>query len=197
METNGLPHPVILNLQENESDPSKLMSLSSSRPALRTDIPQLVSLVNGAYRGDGSKRGWTTEADLLGGQRVDEGMLEEELEAGHAILVLEDRGNLIACVHLEKRTAHAYLGMLTVRPDLQATGLGKRLLAEAEEWIKTRWGLNCVRLIVLPQRSELIAWYDRRGYRLTGQTFPFPYGNERYGIPLKPDLQLAEMEKDL
>ena len=179
------------------------------RPARRDEADALSALVNSAYRGDPSRVGWTTEADLLGGQRTDPAALREFMAAGETAL---DRVLLVyegtaggtgldrlpeACVQLERRGDDAYLGMLTVQPVRQASGLGKRLLDAAEGWAAARWGTRRIIMTVITQRPELIAWYERRGYNATGETAPFPYGDTRFGEPKRPDLQFIVLRKPL
>ncbi len=170
------------------------------RVAAAGDAPALAALVNSAYRGDSSKAGWTTEADLLGGQRVDvTGLAETIARPGAVILVHERDGALAGCVLLE-RTGDGddcYLGMLTVRPSMQAAGLGRQLLEAAEHWAIARWTSRSMHMTVIAQRPELIAWYERRGYRRTGARKPFPYGDERFGLPRRDDLVFEVLRKDL
>lgn len=162
----------------------------------------LSGLVNSAYRGETSKAGWTTEADLLGGQRTDPDQLAETLalnpNAGQVVLVHTDAAGLACCVHLERLPeGKAYLGMLTVRPTRQTGGLGRALLAAAEQWAASAWGTQEMQMTVIAQRAELIAWYERRGYRATGETRPFPYGDERFGLPKQSDLYFRVLAKAL
>lgn len=163
------------------------------------DLEDLNALVNSAYRGEVSRQGWTTEADFLEGQRVDLGMLEEQLRAG-AILCLRDDDLLIGCVALQygpgPDSSDAHLAMLTVRPGAQASGLG-RLLLERGEAHAHRRGARRVILEVLQPRTSLMEWYERRGYRRTGRTRPFPYGDKRYGLPQRDDLHFVEFEKEI
>lgn len=169
------------------------------RPATPQDIPEIVALVNSAYRGESSRRGWTTEADYIGGQRIDAASLAADLEAepDARLMLLEEDSRLLGCVWLEPAGEDAwYLGMLTVRPDLQAQGLGRRLL-EAAEAAARELGARRVRMTVVQVRDSLIAWYARRGYAPTGETRPFPYGESRFGDPLRDDLHFIVMEKAL
>ena len=166
-----------------------------------TDLDAIVELVNSAYRGDSSRRGWTTEADFLGGQRTDPATLRGDLAArgGATLLVMRDapQGELLGTVWLEPRDAEVwYLGMLTVRPDRQGQQLGRRLLDEAESFARAR-GARRMRMSVIPLRDTLIAWYERCGYARTGESLPFPYGDERYGLPLRDDLRFDVYEKAL
>ncbi len=170
------------------------------RIARAEDVEALTALVNSAYRGDSSRRGWTTEADLLDGQRTDSDSLRETISSPEdVILVLEGgpEGELVACVNLRRKQGHAYLGMLTVRPELQGSGVGKQLLDLAEQFVRQQWGLSSVEMTVIRQRTELIAWYERRGYRRTGRCEPFPYGDPRFGLPRVEGLEFEVLEKPL
>jgi uncharacterized glyoxalase superfamily protein PhnB/GNAT superfamily N-acetyltransferase len=155
-------------------------------------VPAVVALVQSAYRGEASRAGWTTEADLLDGQRTD----SEEVgglisKPGSEILLAEAPGELVASCHLERRSAAtAYFGMFAVRPGRQGGGIGRVVLHEAARLAAT-WGCTELRMTVIRQRTDLIAWYVRRGYRPTGETLPFPYGDERFGRPRRDDLEFA------
>lgn len=170
-------------------------------PALITaatlaDVPALYVLVNSAYRGDSSRQGWTTEADLLDGVRTDESGLQSMLENPEGtILKYEEAGRLLGCVYLEQEGDHLYLGMLTVSPEAQAGGIGKQLMAAAEQFARDRH-CRAITMTVIPQRHELIAFYERRGYRATGETEPFPMDDPRFGLP-KQLLSFIVMEKIL
>jgi GNAT superfamily N-acetyltransferase len=168
------------------------------RAALEADAAALTAFVNSAFRGDSSKAGWTTEANLLDGQRVDVDRLAETIAtAGNVILVHEQDGLLLGCVHLQRTAADCYLGMLTVEPTRQGCGLGRQLLEAAEQWAVEQWSSRMMHMTVLLQRPELIAWYERRGYRRTGERKPFPYGDERFGLPRRPDLVFDVLRKPL
>src|SRR5262245_51934100 len=154
------------------------------RAAQGSDAARLAEFVNSAFRGDSSKAGWTTEADLLDGQRVDGDRLSETIATpGNVILIQEQDGLLVGCVHLQRTAGDCYLGMLTVRPTRQGSGLGRQLLEAAERWAVEQWSSRAMHMTVLVQRPELIAWYERRGYQRTGHHKPFPYGDERFGLP--------------
>src|SRR5262245_31502287 len=169
-----------------------------TRPATAADARALVALVNSADRGESSKAGWTTEADLLGGQRVDvEGLTAAIATPGNVILVHEQNHEPIACVHLARTDEDCYLGMLTVRPTAQGSGLGAQLLEAAERWAVDHWSSRSIHMTVIVQRDELIAWYERHGYRRTGESKPFPYGDERFGLPKRGDLAFEVLCKEL
>jgi GNAT superfamily N-acetyltransferase len=171
---------------------------SAMRTATAGDTERVVDLINSAYRGESSKAGWTTEADLIGGQRVDpDGIREKIAHPGSVILVQEQDQLLVGCLHLEQTGADCYLGLLTVRPTMQAMGLGRHLLEGAERWAVEHWSSRSMHMTVIAQRPELIAWYERRGYRRTGARKPFPYGDERFGLPRRQDLVFEVLQKEL
>jgi ribosomal protein S18 acetylase RimI-like enzyme len=166
------------------------------RPATIADAPAVVALVNSAYRGESSRAGWTTEADLLDGQRVDvEGLTSTIATAGNIVLVCKDDEGLVGCVHLRQDIDTCHLGMLTIRPAAQGAGLGRQLLAAAERWAIDRWSSRAIEMTVIAQRATLIAWYERRGYRRTGERRPFPYGDPRFGLPRRDDLVFEVLRK--
>lgn len=169
------------------------------RLAVAGDVLSLHALVEAAYRGDTARRGWTHEADLLGGQRTD----TDELAAlvatpGSAILMAEASGRLLGCVHVTARPdALAYLGLLSVHPDAQAGGLGRRLIAAAEHHAAHVFGARIMEMTVIRQRPELIAWYERRGYQRTGEERPFPLDEPRCGIPATRELAFVVLAKHI
>ncbi|MGW1589941.1 GNAT family N-acetyltransferase [Streptomyces sp. NPDC002386] len=168
------------------------------RDAGDADVDALVALIESAYRGDASRAGWTTEADILEGQRTDpEGVLEVIKAPDSRLLTVEQGGRIVACCQLEHRGDAAYFGMFAVSPTLQGAGLGKAVIAEAERRAHATWGVGEMHMTVISVREDLIAWYERRGYRRTGRTTPFPYGDERFGIPQRDDLRFELLVKPL
>ncbi|GAA0267427.1 GNAT family N-acetyltransferase [Streptomyces polychromogenes] len=168
------------------------------RSAVKEDVPALVALVESAYRGDASRAGWTTEADILDGQRTDpDGVGAIIADPDSTLLVAEGADGLVACCQLEHRGDHAYFGMFAVRPGLQGGGVGKEVMAEAERRAREDWNVTEMRMTVVHVREELIAYYERRGYRRTGEMSPFPYGDERFGVPLRDDLAFELLVKAL
>ncbi|MFI5823284.1 GNAT family N-acetyltransferase [Streptomyces rishiriensis] len=168
------------------------------RDATAADVDAIVRLVESAYRGDSSRAGWTTEADILQGQRTDpDGVLAVVEAPDSRLLVAEQDGRIVACCQLEHRGDHAYFGMFAVGPTAQGAGLGKAVMAQAEREAREEWGVTEMHMTVISVREDLIAWYERRGYRRTGRMTPFPYGDERFGVPQRDDLQFELLIKDL
>ena len=168
------------------------------RNATTADVPLLVELVTSAYRGESSRSGWTTEADLLEGNRIVPGVLLADIARPRSRILLAERdGTLLGCAHVAEEDGAGYFGMFAVRPGLQGAGMGRAILAEAERVAGEDWALPLMRMTVIDLRVELIEWYERRGYRRTGQTRPFPGTDPRFGLPLRDDLRFAVLEKEL
>ncbi|WP_406207325.1 GNAT family N-acetyltransferase [Streptomyces sp. NBC_01017] len=166
------------------------------RDATDADVDALVALIESAYRGDASRAGWTNEADILEGRRTDqESVLAVIKSSDSRLLTVERDGQLVACCQLEHRDDHAYFGMFAVSPALQGAGLGKVIIAEAERQARATWGVTEMHMTVISVRNDLIAWYERRGYRRTGRMTPYPYGNECFGR--RADLQFELLVKEL
>ena len=217
-----------------------------TRLATDADVPALVALVNSAYRGDSSRAGWTTEAHLLDGMRIDAERLKNAIadEGDNVILIHEENGQLIACVHLQRTGsgrldepedianesssasvkatptrgkqqsgvseatrghaqrseagfASCYLGMLTTLPTRQGSGLGRAMIEQAELFARDHWGSTSMEMTVLTLRPELVAWYERRGFAKTGDRKPFPYGDDKWGLPKRADLEFYVLRKSL
>ena len=173
------------------------------RRANHRDVDALVALVESAYRGDASRAGWTTEADLLDGRRTGADDIAACIDRDRSLILIGERdGELLACAHVAAEPAGnggnaGYFGMFSVRPQLQRAGIGKSMLAEAERIVAAEWGLASMRMTVIDLRDELIAFYERRGYHRTGIFKPFPYGDERFGVPRRDDLRFEVLEKPL
>ena len=160
------------------------------------DVPELNILINSAYRGETSKQGWTTEANLLDGLRIDEETLLEYLNDPKIFILkyTDDNGQLTGSVYLENRLPKLYIGMFSVSPLLQGKGIGRDLLIAAEQFAKQ---LKCsiLTMTVISVRRELISWYERRGFKATGEIVPFHHGT-KFGIP-RQHIELIVMEKDV
>ncbi len=160
------------------------------------DAPELDNLVNSAYRGDSSRQGWTTEADLLDGTRTDAAAIAELIKTpGTTILKYVEENKILGCVELRNHDGRLYLGMLTVRPHLQGKGIGKILLNAAEEEAG-RQQCSSIFMTVISIRQELIDWYVRHGYQPTGERKPFAFNDPRFGQP-KMKLEFIVLEKKL
>ena len=161
------------------------------------DAASLVALMDSAYRGENSKLGWTSEADLfIGNKRTDETTVANLIKRPGSVFLkyLNEKGNLEGCVLLHKKDNRIYLGMFSVSPLAQGKGIGKKLLAAAGDYARDH---NCtsIYMTVITVREELIEWYERNGYQKTGKVLPFPV-DERYGIPKQP-LEMLVLEKNL
>lgn len=170
----------------------------SFRHATPADVDAIVALVTSAYRGEASRAGWTTEADFLDGARIDaEDLLADIARPRSRVLLAEQAGQLVACCHVADEDGAGYFGMFAVSPILQGDGIGKAVMAEAERIVREEWGRTIMRMTVIDIRDALIAFYERRGYRRTGIKKPFPYGDPRFGIPLRADIRFEVLEKPL
>jgi ribosomal protein S18 acetylase RimI-like enzyme len=160
------------------------------------DVPELNNLVNSAYRGETSKKGWTTEANLLDGLRIDEETLNEYFSNPNITLLknTDETGTITGSVYLENRGSKLYIGMFSVAPLLQGSGIGRELLLAAEAYAR-QLNITTLTMTVISTRSELISWYERRGYNLTGEILSF-HVDKKFGIP-KQHIELAVMEKSI
>lgn len=170
-------------------------------PAADADLEAIAALVNSAYRGLNAARGWTSETYLLGGQRTDVESLRQDLAArpGAVILTLREteRAAPHASVWLEPLGGDVWmLGMLAVSPERQDGGVGRTLIEACEAHARAQGG-KAMKMTVIEGRDTLIAWYGRRGYQPTGDYEPFPYGDTRFGEPLRDDLRFVVLKKPL
>jgi GNAT superfamily N-acetyltransferase len=168
--------------------------------ATDADVPVVVELINRAFRGKGQDESWSTQEHYIEGTRTTVDMLREEMAAhprAHMLLWRRLDGSLLGCVWMKPEENHVwYLGSLSIDPQEQNGGLGQRLLAAAEEWARLRDARE-IRMTVVQVRAALLAWYARRGYAPTGETRPFPYGDDRYGRPTRDDLHFVVLSKRL
>ena len=168
------------------------------RAATVSDVEPIVALVSAAYRGEASTVGWTSEDHLLKGQRTDADMVTAAIaDPDGTVQLVERDGRLLGCIQITHAGTAAHFGMFAVDPMLQAGGVGSALLTHAESLAREQWGCTSMDLEVIGQRESLIAYYARRGYRATGDTAPFPYGDERFGIPQRDDLYFAVLRRAL
>lgn len=185
------------------------------RAATPADRDAIIALVTAAYRGESSREGWTTEADLLDGPRIAPEVLDADLARSRSIVLLAERDEaptavaspepgvsvairrMVACAHVCEEDGAGYFGMFAVDPRRQGAGLGDAVLRECERIACEEWRLPAMRMTVIDCRHELLAWYERRGYRRTGVTKPFPYGDLRFGHPKRDDLRFEVLEKAL
>ena len=169
------------------------------QPAQEADLPTVAALMNAAFRGTATPQSWCVEAGYITGDRTNVLLLREEMaEGAHLLLVKDDAiSALQGCVSLKAISAvRWYLGSLAVNPARQNDGLGRDLLAAAEQYAANH-GARTVEMTVVNVRDTLIGWYQRRGYRLTGETRPFPYGDNRFGTPTREDLAFVVLERNL
>jgi ribosomal protein S18 acetylase RimI-like enzyme len=164
------------------------------KEATQSDAEQIANLVNKAYRPEPSETGWTHEAELVSGHRINTEQVASLMSKNSSVLVAYEGNNLLGCVHIERAEPYCYIGMLATLPSLQNKGLGKRLLTAAEDFAISRYGAQGFKMSVLSSRPELLAYYERRGYRLTGATQPYPT-EAGVGQPLDADLHVLELIK--
>jgi GNAT superfamily N-acetyltransferase len=154
------------------------VSTLAFRFAGRIDAPAIAALIEEGYRGDESRRGWTTEANLIEGNRTSVAEIEGYIADPNArFLMAFDAGVLIGCSLIKNEEGQGYFGMFAVKPTLQGGGHGKQILAHAERQIRTLWNCTRVAMTVISIREDLIAYYERRGYARSG-TKPFPFDRE-------------------
>ncbi|MDP3210015.1 GNAT family N-acetyltransferase [Methylotenera sp.] len=164
------------------------------RKATHTDAEKIATLVNKAYRPDLNERGWTHEAELVSGTRINAKQVAELIDSNGTILIANDGNSIIGCVHIEPAELSCYIGMLATSPSLQNNGLGKQLLAAAEDFATMHYGATSYKISVLSSRPELLAFYERRGYQLTGTISPYPVDAD-VGQPRNLNLQVLDLQK--
>ncbi|DAB37738.1 MAG: GNAT family N-acetyltransferase [Sulfuricurvum sp. RIFOXYD2_FULL_44_160] len=166
------------------------------RHATYNDIPTLTSLLNRSYRGDSSRTGWTTEADLLSGKRIDEtGILKLLNDPDSLILIAQSEESILATIHAHHETENVHFGLFAVEPSLQGGGIGKELLAYAESEAIRKWGVTSAIMEVITHRIELIEYYERRGYVRSGKRIAFPKSD--LWDQKVDSLELSELSKRL
>lgn len=164
------------------------------RIATLADVPALRQLVERAYRGDTARQGWTHEADLLDDERTSDADLAAAIgDRATRVILAQSAGALVGTVTVKAcgnadGPPRAYLGMLCVDPDVQAGGLGRALIAQAEAVARDELGAKVMEMTVIDRRPELIAWYERRGYARSGETRPAP-------MPGKHDFAMVVLER--
>ena len=170
---------------------------------MASDISAIHALVESAFRGESAARGWTHEADLLGGQRTDvEALADIVADPDQALLLAEQDGALVGCVVVSDHGASdgvrtGYLGMLAIAPERQGGGLGRAMVAIAEAHARDNFAAEHMEMTVISRRTELIEWYLRLGYTLTGAEKPFPLDDPRFGLPKTRDLKFVVLAKQL
>lgn len=180
-------------MSQDTADP--LSSPLSFRAAAADDEGFIAALINSAYRGDSSRLGWTTEADLLEGTRTNPGEVLGLIRASDSTMLLcQQADQIVGCVYLQKREETGYLGMFVVSPQCQGGGIGKAFMAAAEDYVQQQWAVTRMIMSVITLREELIAYYERRGYRRTGEFEPFPTDLDDTVI-LVDNLQFEMLEK--
>ena len=163
------------------------------------DAAAIVILVNAAYRGTASRRGWTSEEHLIAGERTDAAAIVNLLrEPEGVMLLMRGQNQLNACVHLKKQGGGVvYLGLLTVRPAMQGSLFGRHMLAAGERYAREHLGATVIEMTVVNLRAELISWYERRGYLRTGEVRPFPYEDNSLGTPTRDDLAFVVLRRTI
>lgn len=165
--------------------------------ATKQDLQAIIELVNSAYRGETAKKGWTHEADLIKGDlRIDEKVLNKLFDNPNSTILkaTTKTGEIVGCVYLEKKDSALYLGMLSVSPYKQDSGIGKLLLKSADGYAREK-NCNTIEMTVISARKELINWYQRNGYTNTGKIKPFSE-DKRFGIPAQP-IEFVVLEKTI
>jgi ribosomal protein S18 acetylase RimI-like enzyme len=168
------------------------------RPAVLAEAEQLVQLIRSAYRGEASRSGWTSEGDLVAGDRIDVESVCALIGRPYSMmLVLSEGDDIVACCQLERHSDNvAYFGTFAVRPTVQGAGLGRLLITEAERQAVLSYGCSAIEMTVLAQQENLIAWYERLGYSRTGEKRQFP-ADPIHARPLRKGLYFIVLTKGL
>ena len=175
---------------------NELASGQAIRLADAQDVEQIARLVNQAYRPEGTACGWTHEAALVAGARISIGQVSASLHPGSSILLMQQDSHIVGCVHVEQEGNICHIGMLAILPACQNQGMGKQLLAAAERWAIQHHAAQVLTMSVLSSRPELLAYYERRGYKLSGHVTPYPI-DAGVGVPQRDDLCVMEMLKSV
>lgn len=171
------------------------MNLGEFRIANKSDSAAIAELVNAAYRPIHDTAGWTHESDLVAGERTTPAQVAETIKRPNSVILVRcENSAIVACVHIEKEGNNCHIGMLAVNSTLQAAGIGKQMLALAENYATETFGAERFILVVVSARSELIAFYLRRGYQKTGSVMDYPL-SAGAGIPKNPALKIEVLEK--
>jgi ribosomal protein S18 acetylase RimI-like enzyme len=150
--------------------------------AVSKQAGEINALVNSVYRGENAKKGWTTEADFIEGIRITPEKIKEIIETDNNVIINAlDSGKIIGCVHLEKKVNYTLLGMLSVDVNYQNKGIGKILINECERYTKEVYNCDEIRMKVIGRRKELIEYYERRDYYLTGEREEFGAAGDTFG----------------
>lgn len=163
--------------------------------ATQVDAEEIAALVNRAYRPNANERGWTHEADLVSGARINTAQVNALIDSHGVILLADDGTHIIGCVHIKPAVLSCYIGMLAVQPSHQNNGLGKKILAAAEAFATLHYAVTSYKMSVLSSRPELLAYYERLGYQLTGVSSPYPI-DASVGQPRSFDLHVLDLIKN-
>lgn len=174
--------------------------------AQQNQIDVLVELVNQAYRPDEAEQSWSNEAHLVKGNRISQQQMQALWTDHSTLLILKSMQmdtakkrlveKILGCVYIEYQDTAAYIGMLTIAITYQNQGLGHLMLGQAEQHIKKRAAIKTIQMSVLSGRPELLAFYQRRGYQLTGESSAYPVDAD-VGQPFDANLKIIKLEKNL
>lgn len=164
------------------------------QPAIAPDVPAIIKIVNSAYHGQADSKSWTSEGHLVSGPRITEENLHNYIQQPNITILrcADEQGSIVGCVLLEKKQDTLYLGMLSVDPQIQASGIGKLLLSAAETFARQHQ-YKTITITVIDRRVELIDWYKRKGYKPTGNVIPFTNPSST----ALDNFSFVELQKDL